>query len=138
MTSVCRLPGTLVSTGLAMVCFAANSLLCRQALVGGEADAGSFTLIRVASGAAVLWGICLARGGGPVWSHGNWISAACLTVYALGFSTAYLHLEAGTGTLVLFAAVQGSMIGWGLLRGERPRIGTWLGMRLGARKDTAA
>jgi hypothetical protein len=38
-------------TALAMVAFAANSLLCRAALANGQADATSFTALRIAAGA---------------------------------------------------------------------------------------
>jgi drug/metabolite transporter (DMT)-like permease len=50
---------------------------------------------------------------------GNWISALALFVYAAGFSFAYVNLPAGTGALLLFGAVQATMILWGLHKGER-------------------
>jgi drug/metabolite transporter (DMT)-like permease len=50
---------------------------------------------------------------------GNWISALALVVYAAGFSFAYVNLSAGTGALLLFGAVQATMILWGLHKGER-------------------
>ncbi|WP_194715583.1 DMT family transporter [Noviherbaspirillum soli] len=105
-------------TIFAMLAFAANSLLCRLALKDGHIDAASFTALRIGSGALVLALIIRARGARPL-AAGNWRSAWALFVYAAGFSTAYLGLSAATGALVLFGAVQATMIGYGLYAGER-------------------
>lgn len=105
-------------TALAMVAFAANSLLCRIALRETGIDAASFTGIRIAAGALVLWLIVLLRGGG-IRAHGSWASGLALFAYAAGFSYAYLSLPAAVGALLLFGAVQATMIGYGLARGER-------------------
>lgn len=105
-------------TALAMFAFAANSLLCRVALRETAIDAASFTSIRIASGALVLWLIVRLRGG-AVGGHGNWASGFALFAYAAGFSFAYLSLPAAIGALLLFGAVQATMIGYGLWRGER-------------------
>ena len=101
-----------------MIAFAANSLLCRAALRDTGIDPASFTTIRIASGAAVLWVIARMRGG-TMTSAGSWSSAAALFGYAAAFSFAYTQLSAAMGALILFCAVQVSMIGWGLWRGER-------------------
>lgn len=103
---------------LAMIAFAANSLLCRAALRDSGIDPASFTTIRIASGAAVLWVIARMRGG-TMTSAGSWGSAAALFGYAAAFSFAYIELPAAVGALILFCAVQVTMIGWGLWRGER-------------------
>jgi drug/metabolite transporter (DMT)-like permease len=108
----------LVLTLLAMSAFAGNSLLCRLALRETDIDAASFTSVRIASGALCLWLIVMMRGGGRS-ADGSWLSAFALFVYAAGFSFAYVSLPAGTGALLLFGAVQVTMIGWGLWRGER-------------------
>jgi drug/metabolite transporter (DMT)-like permease len=105
---------------LAMVAFAANSLLCRMALKNTAIDAGSFTSIRIISGAVVLWLIVLARGNASSLT-GSWRSALALFVYAAGFSYAYVKLPAAVGALILFGAVQTTMIGYGLWTGERMR-----------------
>ena len=105
-------------TVVAMMAFAANSLLCRLALREAHIDAASFTLIRLASGAIMLWLIVRLRGG-TIGQHGSWPSAFALFAYAAGFSFAYLTLTAATGALLLFSAVQATMIGYGLWRGER-------------------
>jgi drug/metabolite transporter (DMT)-like permease len=106
---------------LALLGFAANSLLCRAALGAGSIDAASFTAIRIASGALVL--VVLARGE----RAGNWWSALALFAYAAAFSFAYLRLVTATGALILFATVQVTMISIGVARGERPRAVEWLG-----------
>lgn len=109
-------------TVVAMLAFAANSLLARGALGGGRIDAASFTAIRLMSGAAALAVLLSFQRGRAVWLRppGNWASAFCLFAYAIGFSLAYLRLGAATGALILFAAVQASMIGWGMFRGQHP------------------
>jgi drug/metabolite transporter (DMT)-like permease len=107
-----------ILTLLAMIAFAANSLLCRAALKQTSIDAASFTFIRIFSGAAALWLIMKMRN--AAWKQaGNWPSALALFAYAAAFSFAYNTLSAGTGALLLFGAVQATMIFWGLRQGER-------------------
>lgn len=105
-------------TALAMLAFAGNSLLCRLALAGGSIDALSFTGIRLASGAGVLAALVLMRRG-SLSRSGNWVSALALLVYAVGFSWAYINLSAAAGALILFGAVQATMMGAALYQGER-------------------
>ena len=118
-------------TTLAMLAFAGNSLLCRAALGSNAIDPGSFTAIRLASGALMLAVIVRLRHGRPL-AQGSWTSALALFVYAAGFSFAYVSLPAATGALLLFGAVQATMIGMGLWRGERlaamPVIGLLLAL----------
>jgi drug/metabolite transporter (DMT)-like permease len=105
-------------TALAMLAFASNSILCRIALKQTEIDAASFTAIRLISGAVVLCIItAFFRRGSE--GKGNWVSAFALFTYAAGFSFAYISLTAATGALLLFGAVQATMIGYGLFTGER-------------------
>lgn len=108
-------------TLLAMLAFAGNSLLCRLALERTGIDAASFTSVRIVCGAFVLWAILRLRGGAAARLSGNWSSALALFAYAACFSFAYLTLPAGTGALLLFGAVQATMIGFGLWNGERLR-----------------
>ena len=103
---------------LAMVAFAANSLICRMAFRTSVIDAASFTTIRIASGAVVLWLIICSRRA-PNRVAGSWSSALALFVYAAGFSFAYVKLPTAVGALILFGAVQATMIGYGLWSGER-------------------
>jgi drug/metabolite transporter (DMT)-like permease len=105
-------------TSLAMVAFAGNSLLCRVALKHTSIDAASFTTIRLISGAVMLWLVVQMRRGTYA-GGGNWLSAFALFAYAAGFSFAYVSLPAATGALLLFGAVQATMIGYGVWAGER-------------------
>ena len=116
-------------TSLSMVAFAANSLLCRAALVDTGIDAASFTSIRLISGALVLLLLVRLRHTRPVVT-GNWLSALALFVYAAGFSFAYISLSAATGALLLFSAVQATMIGFGIYSGERLRKWQFAGLLL--------
>ena len=122
----------IVLVALAMLAFAGNSLLCRLALRDTAIDAASFTTLRLGSGALALWLIVRLRDAGSAGATagGDWRSAFALFVYAAGFSFAYRALDAGTGALLLFGAVQATMIGRGLARGERLRVPQWLGLVL--------
>lgn len=122
-------PRVALLTAAALTAFAGNSLLCRLALRQTTIDAASFTAIRLVSGALVLWLLVRSRGDRRT-GAGNWISALALFVYAAAFSFAYLSLPAGTGALLLFGAVQASMIGHGIWRGERLRGVQLLGLLL--------
>jgi drug/metabolite transporter (DMT)-like permease len=117
----------LVLTSLAMFAFAGNSLLCRMALKGTAIDPATFTSIRVLSGAFALWLIVSTRTGTRV-QGGTWPSALALFAYAAAFSFAYIDLSAGTGALLLFGAVQATMILFGLWKGER--LNGWQGIGL--------
>lgn len=111
---------TLLLTTLAMLAFAGNSLLCRAALRDASIDAANFTALRLVAGAITLWLLLRLRANAqPAASAGNWYGAVALFVYAAAFSFAYARLDAGAGALLLFGAVQLSMVAWGLLRGER-------------------
>lgn len=141
-------------TIIALIAFAANSLLCRMALADGAIDAWNFTAIRLLSGAACLGLIMLLQAHflkqnalkrkalkrtrlkqsslkqtalqqtGSVdktvlKEKGDWLSAISLVIYAICFSVAYQALDTGTGALILFSAVQLTMIGWGIYNKER-------------------
>ena len=58
------------------------------------------------------------------------MSAIALGVYIVPFTLAYGRISASVGALVLFGAVQVTMIGAGLIRGERPARVDWLGVLL--------
>lgn len=110
---------TALYTALALIAFAANSVLCRLALGKGAIDAAGFTTIRLVSGALVLL-IVRAVGKTPTTADsGNWTSAFTLFLYAATFSFAYISLNTGTGALILFASVQATMIIFAIYRGER-------------------
>lgn len=117
---------TALWTALALLAFASNSLLCRLALRDTGIDPGSFTAVRLVSGALMLAllvalraGVRLARASFAELFGGSWLSALALFAYAAAFSWAYVSLPAGTGALLLFGAVQATMILAGLRQGER-------------------
>lgn len=121
-------PPIALLTVLALVGFAANSLLCRAALRTSDIDASSFTSIRLASGAITLAAIVRLRGRPLPAAAGSMPSAVALFAYAIAFSFAYVRLDSGTGALLLFSAVQMTMIGGAMVRGERPRAREWVGL----------
>lgn len=116
-------------TATALAAFAANSILCRLALADGAIDPAGFTAVRLAAGAGALTLITGAsRSPHPQRQAGSWASAALLGLYALAFSFAYLSLSAGTGALILFGAVQVTMLSAALASGERPGWVAWGGL----------
>jgi drug/metabolite transporter (DMT)-like permease len=116
-------------TTLALIAFAANSLLCRLALRGQAIDPATFSAIRIVSGALILgFLVRWPSGAPPKPGASSWTSAGLLFLYAAPFSFAYLHLSAGTGALLLFASVQVTMVLAALVRGERPRPIQWVGL----------
>ncbi len=113
-------------TFLALSAFAANSLLCRLALRAGAIDPASFTAIRLASGAVTL--VLLLRFRGQRLPPPSLISPFYLALYAIPFAFAYRHLQAGTGALLLFGSVQGTMILGGYREGHRLGPSQWPGL----------
>ncbi|MFD2740169.1 DMT family transporter [Sulfitobacter aestuarii] len=110
-------------TALAMIAFAANSVLTRLAIDGTHMDPVSFALVRVASGAAMLGFLIALRGGAlPLLRRRRWPGAVSLALYMIGFSLAYLTLDAGLGALILFGVVQISMFMHGYWRGAAPTL----------------
>ena len=121
-------PATIALTALAMVAFAANSLLCRAALRDAHIDPATFSAIRVTAGALVL-ALAMRLRSRPA-ATPDWRAAAMLFAYVAAFSFAYLTLPAGTGALILFGAVQLTMFAVGLVRGERFAPRGWAGLAL--------
>ncbi|WP_428623138.1 EamA family transporter [Sedimenticola sp.] len=120
---------TLSLTALTMIAFAANSLLCRLALGEQSIDAASFTTLRLASGAAMLWLILRTRKPSQATPYSSdWLAALMLFLYAASFSFAYITLSAGTGALILFGVVQLTMFFSGLRSGEAFSGISWIGL----------
>ena len=115
-----------VITLLALIAFAGNSILCRLALTRSGIDFASFTAVRLVSGALMLW-LVVALRHHESRVRPSWLSALALFAYAAAFSFAYTALPAGTGALLLFGAVQATMIILGFLRRERLHPGGWAG-----------
>lgn len=132
MTSLLRL---CVYVMLALLAFAANSVLCRIALNGGLIDPAQFTAWRLLSGAITLVVLCVLasltepRGDlKTAWQEGSWLSALALFIYALGFSYAYVTLSTGMGALILFGAVQLTLISLAVRAGQKLDWLEWLGL----------
>ncbi len=108
-------------SALTMTAFAANSVLNRVAVDSGAIDPGSFAVIRVLAGAAILAALVLARGGAlPLLDVRRLLGSGSLTLYLIGFSAAYLTLDAGLGALILFGVVQITIFVLASLRGASP------------------
>lgn len=127
----------IASTVFALFAFAANSVLCRLALGTNAIDATSFTTIRLLSGIAILFVLIqLTRliqkptKDLKLQSKGSWLSAAMLFIYAVAFSFGYISLDTGTGALILFGAVQITMILSNVVTGNKLHLSEWLGLAL--------
>ncbi|GMR01164.1 MAG: DMT family transporter [Gammaproteobacteria bacterium] len=122
---------TTILTGLALIAFAANSVLCRLALGNETIDASNFTILRLLSGSIVLLIIITANRnitGGS--TKGSWAAGFMLFLYAVTFSYAYISLDTGTGALILFGSVQITMILLSLLSGIRLHFTEWAGVTI--------
>lgn len=123
---------TITTTLLALLAFAANSVLCRLALGEGIIDAASFTNFRLLSGSIMLIIILVitnkTKQTNTTTAKGSWLSASMLFLYALCFSYAYVSLDTATGALILFGAVQITMILITLYTGTKLHYSEWLGM----------
>ncbi|HFZ8993467.1 TPA: DMT family transporter [Citrobacter freundii] len=108
----------LIKMIVAMMAFAANSVLCRLALKGAHIDAISFSCIRLTSGAVALF-ILLQLIAGRKKPAFNLINATLLAIYVFAFSVAYISLGTATGALLLFGTVQLVMTAWGVARKEK-------------------
>lgn len=104
-----------------MIAFAANSLLTRLAVENGYIDPNSFALVRVLAGVITLGAIMMVRGGTlKLLDRSRIAGASSLAAYMVGFSLAYLTLDAGLGALILFGVVQISMFTYSSVIGVRP------------------
>ena len=126
----------------ALIAFAANSLFCRIALTENHIDPWNFTVIRLLSAAGCLGIIMIIRryflkhhsatfyqttmDSRHLKDKGSWLSSLCLFIYALCFSLAYVALDTGTGALIVFSAVQLTMMVWGIYNKERLSNLQWL------------
>lgn len=121
----------LLLTALTMVAFAANSVLNRLALAEGAIGPAGFAAIRVASGATVLLVLLSLREKAfPAVARPNLVAVGGLSLYMLGFSYAYVAMDAGLGALILFGGVQLTMFLGVVLEGERPPAQRWAGAAL--------
>lgn len=121
-----------------LIAFAANSIICRMALISGSIGAVDFTTIRLLSGIIVLLPVIIAKQKNNSSSadnslnlnRNNFAPSLFLFSYALFFSLAYIQLGAAIGALILFASVQITMIGVSIYHGNRLTIIEWAGFTL--------
>jgi drug/metabolite transporter (DMT)-like permease len=118
-------------TALVMVAFAANSVLNRAAVGAGQIGALDFALVRAVAGAGLLVLLIRLRHGSlPLLQPRRMLGGLMLTTYLIGFSLAYLAMDAGLGALILFGGVQVTMFAGALVMGERPPTRRWIGAAL--------
>jgi drug/metabolite transporter (DMT)-like permease len=119
-------------TALTMLAFAANSVLNRWAVGPGHIGAVEFAAVRLVAGAGALAALVLWQRKGFAWPgwRGRGPGIMGLSVYLIGFSLAYLGLDAGTGALVLFGMVQVTMFAGALLSQEAVPGRRWAGAGL--------
>jgi drug/metabolite transporter (DMT)-like permease len=127
----------ITSTVFALLAFAANSVLCRLALADNAIDAGNFTVIRLLSGIVVLFVLMQlsnkinnTASNAKSKSKGSWLAALMLFIYAIAFSFGYISLDTGTGALILFGAVQITMIIASVVFGNKLHLSEWLGLAI--------
>ena len=120
---------TILYTLIALLAFAGNSVLCRYALKGDAIDAASFTSIRLISGAVLLVFLVMLKNKGALnLKAGSWLSAFYLFVYMVTFSYAYITLDTGIGALILFGAVQMTMVIFSMVKGKKLQLVEWIGL----------
>jgi len=124
-----KLLKTSLLTSLALIAFAANSVLTKMALGKNAIDASGFTIIRLLSGAIILLIILwVSKNKTSSIKKGSWFSSSMLFIYAIAFSFAYNSLDTGTGALILFGAVQITMITISTINGNRLHFSEWIGV----------
>lgn len=114
---------------LTMTAFAANSILNRIGVAQFGMDPMDFATIRTAAGAAMLWLLVARRGAARpvVLTPKRLAGALALAVYMIGFSWAYITLDAGLGALILFGVLQVVVFGWAVIEGQKIPALRWLG-----------
>ncbi|MBF9043951.1 EamA family transporter [Rhodobacterales bacterium HKCCE4037] len=118
-------------TTIVLIAFALNSILNRMAVGNGEIDAIAFAVIRALAGAIILAVLVLARRCAlPMFRSARIVGAGSLTLYLVGFSIAYVQIDAGLGALLLFGGVQVTMFAGSVIGGERPPARRWTGAAL--------
>ncbi|GHE96971.1 DMT family transporter [Thalassotalea profundi] len=115
-------------TTIALCTFAANSVLCRLALESQLIDPASYTSIRLMSGAIALLILVYMGAGNLNTKKGSWSGGVTLFIYACTLSYGYISLDTATGALILFGAVQLTIMCVSIVKGEKIFVGEWLGI----------
>lgn len=116
-------------TALTMTAFAANSVLNRIGVATYGMQPMDFAAIRVGAGALMLWALVLPRHTArpALLTGGRMAGAAALALYMIGFSQAYISLDAGPGALILFGVLQVVIFGWAVIEGQAIPPLRWVG-----------
>jgi len=121
----------LLLTALAMLAFAANSILTRLGVTGTGMDPLAFATVRVLAGAVMLRLLLWRRPVRPAQvQKGRLAGVVGLSTYLVGFSLAYVALDAGLGALILFGSVQITMFAGAVVRAEPVPTLRWVGAGL--------
>jgi len=114
---------------LIMCAFAANSVLNRIGVALQGMDPMDFATVRTGAGAAMLWLLVIMRQAPrpPLFSAKRYAGAIALAVYMIGFSWAYITLDAGLGALILFGVLQIVVFGWAVFEGGHIPLLRWIG-----------
>ena len=114
---------------LTMCAFAANSVLNRIGVALQGMDPLDFATVRTAAGAVMLWLLVSIRKAPrpPVFNTKRVAGAAALAIYMVGFSWAYITLDAGLGALILFGTLQIVVFGWAVIEGGNVPVLRWIG-----------
>ncbi|WP_438955386.1 DMT family transporter [Cognatiyoonia sp.] len=115
-------------TTVVMIAFASNSVLSRIGVFTYGMDPFAFAALRVAAGAAILAALVIGHEEKPpVKSPRSWAGAVALATYMVGFSSAYLQLDAGLGALILFGVMQVAMFAFAVARRDVIPMMRWIG-----------
>jgi drug/metabolite transporter (DMT)-like permease len=108
-----------------------NSIFCKLALSNNYIDAFSFTFFRLFFGAITLLLIYFYKSKKiSILPKSNWLSSFMLFLYAICFSYSFLDINAGFGTLLLFAVVQMVMVAFSLFFKEKINLQKIIGIFL--------
>ncbi|MDA8298747.1 MAG: DMT family transporter [Deltaproteobacteria bacterium] len=109
--------------------FAVNSLLARVALQNNIISPLCYSLLRLGSGALILFLIISYKK--IKLPKPNYLSAFALFIYAFCFSIGYIEVSVAVGALLVFSAVQFTIIGDAILiHKEKLFLFQWLGVLL--------
>lgn len=112
-----------------MCAFAANSVLNRIGVAINGMNPMDFATVRTGAGAGMLW-ILVALRKAPrpaVFTLKRLYGSTALAIYMIGFSLAYITLDAGLGALILFGVLQIVVFTWAVIEGGKIPVLRWIG-----------
>lgn len=116
---------------ISLLFLALNSIFCKLALSTSSIDPYSFTFFRLFFGAITLILLYFYKIKKiSILPKANWLSSFMLFLYAICFSYSFLDINAGLGTLLLFAVVQIVMVVFSLFYKEKINLQKIIGILL--------